>query len=205
MSAYVYPSTLRGLTFGNIRTPMFKTNAQEAITGKESRQSLSIYPQFRFNLQYEWLDDIASTSDLKTLVGFFGYHRGAYDSFLYTDPTYNSVTAQLFGTGNGTTTAFQLIATYGNSALPGTTEIVQNLNGAPSIYDNGSLRSTPTHYSIGPTGIVTFVSPPVSGHLLTWTGSFYYRCRFMDDDMDFEQFMYRFWAAKKVSFKSIKL
>ena len=34
------------------------------------------------------------------------------------------------------------------------------------------------------TGVVTFSTPPAVGAVLTWTGSFYYLCRFSEDTLD---------------------
>jgi hypothetical protein len=38
--------------------------------------------------------------------------------------------------------------------------------------------------SINGTGIITFNSAPAPGAKLTWTGSFYYLCRFAEDTID---------------------
>jgi hypothetical protein len=84
------------------------------------------------------------TSDLQTITGFFNRMMGQYDTFLYQDPDFNTVTQQGFATGNGTTTAFNLTVTYAPSntfglpggALAGQPEWVQNTLGAPAIYTN---------------------------------------------------------------------
>jgi uncharacterized protein (TIGR02217 family) len=146
-------------------------------------------------------------------MALFNAVQGRYDSFLYQDPDFNAVTAQYFATGNGTAGPFQLVASYANSGGPTTYELIQNLNGTPTLYDNGTLISS-SNYSISATGAVTFGSGhfPVSGHLLTWTGSFYYRCRFDADKLDFQKFMAGtsvgnggYWWKGKVAFTSVKL
>jgi hypothetical protein len=40
----------------------------------------------------------------------------------------------------------------------------------------------------------------VAGSALTWTGSYYYRCRFLQDTLEFNEFMNSLWEAKKVEF-----
>jgi hypothetical protein len=62
-----------------------------------------------------------------------------------------------------------------------------------------------TDYSVGSTGIVAFASAPASGAFLSWTGSYYYRLRFLDDSVDFEEFMYQFWQCRSVRFESVIL
>jgi hypothetical protein len=99
-------------------------------------------------------------SDLKTLIGLFEGVLGQYDTFLYQDEHFNSVNACAFGSGNGSTTAFNLTVSYGPAAdggfsqydatlgvgagigsLPGAlpglisqAEWVQNTIGPPIIY-----------------------------------------------------------------------
>jgi hypothetical protein len=33
---------------------------------------------------------------------------------------------------------------------------------------------------------------------VTWTGTFYYRCRFIEDSVDFERFLGQMWEVKRV-------
>jgi len=62
-------------------------------------------------------------------------------------------------------------------------QIVQKPVGSSiKIYDNGSLRTLTTHYTIdATTGIVTFASQPTVGHALTWTGGYDIPVRFGGD------------------------
>lgn len=52
-------------------------------------------------------------------------------------------------------------------------------------------------------GNITFATAPVSG-LLTWTGTYYQRCRFDDDILDASRFMWRLWEARQVNFTTVK-
>ncbi|HZR02412.1 MAG TPA: DUF2460 domain-containing protein [Burkholderiales bacterium] len=205
MSSFVYPATLPGLTYNNLRTPIWNTGLQEALSGKESRIAYRRYPLYRFELQYEFLRNNVTPNDLKALWGLFNAVQGKYDTFLYTDPHFNSVTNEPFGTGDGSTHDFQLVATYQNAGGPGISEIIQNLNGSPVIKDNGVTKTLTTDYTLGPTGLVHFITAPTSGHALTWTGSFYYRCRFDDDEMPLMQFMSQLWKTQTVVLRTIKL
>jgi uncharacterized protein (TIGR02217 family) len=206
MSSFVYPgpSVLPGLSWNRERSYLWATEIQEAVSGKETRLQYRQYPRVRFQLKYELLRDNLTPSEAKRLVGLFNALAGSFDTCLFLDPDFSSVTAESFGTGDGTTTAFQLVARYQVSGGPGTPEIIQNLNGAPSIYDDGGLVSGGS-YTLGATGIVTFNTPPVSGHALTWTGAFHYRVRFMDDDLPLTQFMQSWWQSREVQLISVKL
>ena len=196
MSNAVFPS-LPGLGWSVIKTPRWKTNTQETTSGKEIRVALMSYPIWEFTLTFDFLRSYGSYTEAQTLMGFFLQRQGMFDSWLFDDPSDDTVVAQAFGVGNGSTTAFQLARTLG-----GFTEPLQNVNGTPTIYVNGVTASG---YTVGSTGIVTFTTAPASGAVLTWSGNFYFRCRFMQDTSDFEQFAKNFWLLKKLQFQSCKL
>jgi uncharacterized protein (TIGR02217 family) len=190
----VFPS-LPGITWGSSKAPSFNTQSFRAASGFEVRAALMQYPLWTFTLSYELLRDNVANNELKTMVGFFNARKGAFEAFLYTDPSDNTVTLGNFGTGNGSTLGFQL-----SRSLGGFSEPVQNLNTTPSIYVNGVLKTLTTDYSISSTGLVTFVTAPAAGAALTWSGTFYYRVRFVNDTAEFSQFLYNLFELKKLSF-----
>jgi hypothetical protein len=100
-----------------------------------------------------------------------------------------------FGTGTGTQTVYQMTRSYGGYVEP-----VNNLNAAPLIYVAGVLKTVTTDYTINSTGQITFVAAPANGAALTWTGTFYYRCRFLNDSIDPMQFMQNLYDLGKLDF-----
>jgi uncharacterized protein (TIGR02217 family) len=209
MSSLVYPSsaTLPGITYNSIRAPSFKTGIQTALSGKESRIQYQQYPIMTWTLIYELLRDYVTPSEYKALNGLFMQLAGQWDTCLYTDPLFNTVTAMQFGTGDGTTTTFQVTAVYENTGGPGTNELIQNFNGTPTILVNGVSQTLGVAYTISGSGIVTFLAGHIPGAaaVIAWTGAFYYRVRFEDDSLDFTQFMNQFWEVKKVKLRQVKL
>lgn len=206
MSSQVFPSDLPGLKLRPERTPLWKTRPQEAASGKETRIALAAYPQYRFELAWDILRDDLAVSDLKKLVGFFNHHNGGFDTFLYSDPAFNAVTDEQFGTGDGTSTVFQVTATYKDPTGIGFAEAIQNFNGTPTIKKAGVTQTLTTHYTISGTGVVTFVTAPTAGQALTWTGGFYYRCKFLEDNLaGLREIATRWWELQRLRFKSIKL
>jgi uncharacterized protein (TIGR02217 family) len=198
MSNVVFP-VLPGLMWDVAKSPGFTTRVQRAVSGFELRASLQAYPLWTFSLAYEVLRTDLVTLELQKLMGFFLARGGQFDSFLYTDPDDSSVTDMQFGVGDGTTVAFQLVRALGAGGFT-FVEPVQNLNGAVgNIKDNGSTVSG-ANYSVSATGLVTFTTPPVAGHVLTWSGSYYFRVRFLQDMAGFSQFMQRLWELKKLEF-----
>lgn len=197
----IFP-TLQGATWDVVRTPTWKTGYQEALSGKASALGYQQYPLWEWELHYSVLKDDAA-HEIRQLVGFFNSMKGRYGTFRYLDPAFNAVSAEPFGTGDSVTNAFQLIANYAVVGV-GSPDIIQNLASTPSLYDNAVLVN-PANYSIGVTGIVTFLSPPTTGHALTWSGSFYYRCRFLTDNIDPSEFLYLLWELKSLKFRSVIL
>ena len=196
MSNQVFP-TLPGLAWNVVLSPTFATGVKKAVSGKELRTSYQAYPLWKISLNYEFLRDGNRGADLDTLAGFFLMMKGQWDSFLFTVNADSTVTTMLFGTGDGVTTKFQLSRALGAGGFT-FIEPSQNINGAPSVYKNGALQTLTTHYTIDSAGVVTFVTAPAAGNALTWTGSFYYRCRFLQDAADFSNFMLDLWELKKL-------
>lgn len=192
MSNNVFP-TLIGLEPKVGRNPMFKTRIQSGVAGDEVRLAYQAYPLWKFRLRYEFLRDDAPNNELNKLAAFFLVMRGSYDSFLFTDPDRSAVADERFGTGDGSTTQFQLT----RSTTDGTVSFVeptQNVNVITNVKKNGVLQISPTDYTVSATGLVTFAGPPGGGLALTWTGTYYNRSRFMMDEAAFERFMYQLWA-----------
>ena len=51
----------------------------------------------------------AGYDELRTLMGFFLQQQGAFQPFLYDDPSDDQASAQAIGIGDGGTAAFQLV------------------------------------------------------------------------------------------------
>lgn len=193
MSEILLPS-LPGLEWPVHRQPEWVTRTQESVSGREIVTARQSFPRWRYSLSYEFL----RASECQQLLAFFNARQGRFDTFLFNDLNDNSATAQQFGTGDGTTVKFQLLRSLG-----GILEPVFALNGAPLIYKNGVLQSAAT-YSISTNGVVTFNTAPATGAALTWTGLFYWRCRFLQDAADMQQFAGNLWALKKLEFRTVK-
>ena len=198
MSNEVYP-TFPGITFNVHRVSMWKTGVRTTPSGREFRTSQQTYPRRRLTLEYEFLRTYGAFTDLQSMDGFFNRHKGGLDTFLLVDPIDNAVTAQALGLGDGSTKVFQLARSFGGYIEP-----VKFLNGTPQIYVNGVLRTAGTDYTIGAGGVVTFTNAPGAGLVVSWTGSYYWRARFKEDELDFQQLLAKIWKLGKVELITIK-
>ena len=57
-----------------------------------------------------------------------------------------------------------------------------------------------TAYSVSATGLITFLVPPPDLSIVSWTGEFYWACRFDKDIVEFSADFNRLWVAKTMSF-----
>jgi uncharacterized protein (TIGR02217 family) len=209
----IFPA-LPGLAWSVSKQPRFATRIQRAVSGRELRAIDQPNPTWTWTLSYSLLRDQNDTrgsagpgsgyDELRTLMGFFLEQQGAFRPFLFSDPTDNSATAQPIGSGNGGTSAFQLVRAMGAS-LPGGgfVEPITAPEAVTSVYWNG-IRQDPASYSVdAETGVVTFTTVPSPGQAITADFTYYFRVRFSDDTAEFENFMYQLWALRQVKLQSV--
>jgi uncharacterized protein (TIGR02217 family) len=204
--ALVFP-VLPGLAWSVTKAPTFQTRIQRAVSGRELRALDYPYPLWQFTLVFAFLRDspTAGFDELRTLMGFYLTCQGAYGTFLFQDPSDYQAVAQYIGTGDSSLGVFQLQRTLG-TALPsgGFVEPIVAPNLVTAVYFDGIVQSS-SSYSVDPdTGLVTFGTPPATGLVITADFTYWFRCRFVDDSCDFENFMYRLWQLKKLAFISVR-
>jgi uncharacterized protein (TIGR02217 family) len=197
MSNLVFP-TLPGASIEIDRATSFKTNVQVAASGKEYTSRLMLSPLYEITIKFDLLR--ISQSELQTLDGFFHDMGGQFDWFLfydYNDSTNNSVTDQIIGVADGVKTQFQL------GRLPGVSlfEPCKNIKTLTNVKVNGVTKTLGTDYTVSSRGLVTFTYAPSAGNI-TWTGSYYYQCRFNEDITTFNRISYNIWANKEIKFRA---
>jgi uncharacterized protein (TIGR02217 family) len=199
MSNAVFP-TLAGISWGIVKAPQWNTRVQRSISFMETRIAFASLPQWRWSVPFQFLR-VADPFEYQTLASFYNDRKGRWDSFLYSDPVDSSVTDMNFGTGDGSTTQFQL----GRRLLAGgLLEPIYNVLVLTNIKKNGVVQTNPANYSISATGLVTFGAAPANGAALTWTGTYYWRVRFDQDAADFSEFANGFWSLGELAFVSVK-
>lgn len=195
----VFP-TLIGAKYPIPRKVNWNANKQRALSGKNARTSNYTYPTYTWQIDVSVLRTAAAFTELQQLIGFINSLAGAVGLFGYTDPDDNAVTNQVFAVGDGSTLGpFQLVRAFGNFDEP-----VFLLNGNPSIEVAGTPSS---NWTVDGYGRVTFTAgnAPASGAQISWSGSFYWPCRFDGDSSDITLFQSGIYQAKKLSFTSEKL
>lgn len=200
MGNVVFPGAFAGLKFGGGMYPRFNTRVQTSVSAREQRAAFQAFPVWDFKRSYEVLREAASVDELRTILGFFLARKGMFDSWLFVNPEDSAVTDQQFGIANGSTLAFQLTRAFGAGGHT-FVEPVQNVTAIVNVKRNGVTLTPTADYSVSATGLVTFVSAGTAGHALTWSGSFYYRCRFLIDVAETDKFSTQLWEMKKLEFR----
>lgn len=207
MSNELFPE-LPGLEWDMVKTPTFNTKIMTSVNGRELRASYQAVPKYEISLSYAFLRENKGRTELQQLEGFFLERRGAFDSFLYKMPDDNEFSCNYLG--DGSTTTFQLYKTMHNSKLPlgntkeqitgevdpnmwnqTTTKTMWDSNVSKPMWNNATAQVTTD-------GKYILSEPLDVGVGITVSGTFYYRCRFKDDEQQFVNFMHKLWKAGKV-------
>ena len=217
---------LPGRSVSLTKTPAWSTTVKRCASGRERRAERWAYPQWTFRLAFEvvrdrpfaatpsqpitdWQGDAITDGaggdildgsgvpqdELQQLWELFNLAEGQSGAWLFLDPTDSQVTDGPVGVGDGVSAIVQL-----QRALRDWTEPVL----APFdvvLFDNGAPAGA---FSLGPDGQVVFASPPAAGHALTWSGGFYYLCRFQEDALSLDQIVGQLWAGKTLSFVTVR-
>ena len=195
MSNAIFP-VMPGLTWDITRVPIWSSSVKTSVSGREFRSTNFSFPRYRYKMVYSVLRQTAAFPEMAQLAGFFNARNGDFDSFLFTDPDDNAVSVQTIGVADGTNKLFQLVRTFGGYVEP-----VYDVNSVPTILDNGAAAGS---NSVSATGLVTFVTAPVAGHTIAWTGTYYRRMRFDQKMAEFNQFMNKLWSLQALQIISLK-
>ena len=195
---------LPGLSWSRKKKPGFSTRVASHSSGREVRVALMSYPLYEFEANYSGLTSSSSAfaglgaASLQSLMGFFLQLQGEFGTFLYTDPDDNTVTGQGIGLGDGSTTAFQF-----SRALGGFAEPVGWITALSNVYLNGAVQSG-GGYSLTLPNTLTFAAAPGPGVVVSADFAYAFQCRFLDDQMEFEEFMSNLWKLESMKFRSVK-
>lgn len=130
-------------------------------------------------------------------MGLYLQCAGGLGTFLYTDPNDNAAAAQVIATGDGATTRFPFMRRIGVAL-----ETVGFVTAIAEVSLNGV--SQPSGWTLVAPNLLQFATAPPAGSSIAASFSYAFVCRFVDDELDFENFMQNLWAAKSVKFRSVR-
>ncbi len=168
--------------------PERRTQIVELASGDEERNASWANSRRRYDAAY----GIRRADDLAAVVAFFEARNGRLYGFRWKDwADYKSClpsqapgpTDQKIGTGDGTTTAFQLVKTYASGAQGWTRTITKPVAGTVRIATGGTEQAS--GWSVDTTtGLITFTTAPANGAAITAGFEFDVPVRFDTDQLD---------------------
>lgn len=174
MAYAVFPAKIALMSrFG----PSVQVSINAQIGGREDRISDHLRPRIRVVCASP-----ISEGDYLEVVDFFWAQEGPTYPFLMWDWSDYQGTAEPIGTGNGSTTAFQVIQRKTNAVRTLDRPITHIRAGTLAVRVNGVLQVVTTDYTVNlATGIITFTSPPGNGLAITADFEFDILVRFVND------------------------
>jgi uncharacterized protein (TIGR02217 family) len=174
-----------GIERGSRFSPTFQNVIQEAISGNEQRFAQWTKCRGVGDISYGLLNSTDATGDFRAIAAIYRAHYGSLLPFRFKDWSDYQCTDEVFGTGDGSTTQFQLTKTYDPlkilTTVAGTVLYVRDITllaTTPVIKVDGATKTVVSDYTISSSGLVTFTSAPVNTKLCTWTGEFDVPVRF---------------------------
>jgi uncharacterized protein (TIGR02217 family) len=168
--------------------PERRTQIVELASGDEERNASWANSRRRYDVAY----GIRRADDLAAVVAFFEARNGRLHGFRFKDwGDYKSClpsgtpspTNQATGTGDGTTTAFQLVKRYASGSQTWVRTITKPVAGSVAVALNGTTQAS--GWSVDTTtGVITFTTAPGSGVPITAGFEFDVPVRFDTDVLD---------------------
>lgn len=154
-----------GISYGSAGGPAYLTEIIEVDGGAEELVSRWSLPRRQYDVSY----GIKSRDDLAALQTFFIARMGAANGFRYKDwldfttaangqsaPTKDD---SIIGTGDGSTTTFQLVKRYTSGIVTRTRTLTKIVTGTTVVALNG-VNQTSGWTVNESTGVITFTVPP---------------------------------------------
>lgn len=190
------------IALGSRGGPERRTDIVTMRSGFEERNSIWANSRRRYNAGYGLRD--RDDAKFAAVVQFFEERRGRLYGFRWRDrfdmssaPTPGVAVTPLdqrIGTGDGATTAFQLVKTYGANFAPYARKIRKPVSGSIRIAVDGI--ELVSGWSVDTTtGVITFAAPPANGAVLTAGFHFDVPVRF---DVDYLEIDYTTWKAGQI-------
>lgn len=207
MSDVLFPD-LPGLEWDLSKKPIFNTKIMESVNGRELRASYQAVPKYEISLSFGFLRESKGRNELQKLESFFIERRGAFDSFLFKMPEDNEYSCSYIG--DGTSTSFQLYKNIHTLQIPLAHTQAETAFEVDPVFWNeddqmpfwsdndDDLFWDDTTAQVTKSGMVTLSKPLEQGIKFEVKGTYYYRCRFADDEQQYTNFMSKLWKANKV-------
>lgn len=152
------------ISYGSTGGPEYSTDVIITQGGYEQRNINWEEARARYNVAH----GVKTQAQLDTLIAFFRARKGKAYGFRFKDWVDYQAVGQNMGTGDGTETGFQLLKSYTSGSVTESRTITKPVQGSVAVYLNSVLQTVTTHYTVNyTTGVVTFVTAPGSGVIVS--------------------------------------
>jgi hypothetical protein len=164
---------------------------------RDKTQNQTPFEPFVYPVEYEQYEE---------LVQLWLMMYGRSGVFGFNCPWDNSRLNQQIAVGDGSTYTFTIVRTWGSGLIASLLPI--GLIGEVISVQVNNVTIPPTHYSVDRNKI-SFVDdkgntyPPGLGDPIVMTFTFYYLCRFTEDEQDFEEFSKNRWTVPSLKFRAV--
>jgi uncharacterized protein (TIGR02217 family) len=180
------------VSLGSRGGPVRRTDIVTLSSGREHRNSRWAGSRRRYDAGL----GVRSVDALHAVVAFFEERRGRLIGFRFRDrmdwrsgPPSQEPTPldQRIGAGDGQTSSFPLVKTYGSSFAPYQRPIAKPVGGSVRVALNGAEQAVGLGFNCDPaTGLVTFTAAPPPGAIITAGFAFDVPVRFDTDELDID-------------------
>ncbi|MBI3447222.1 MAG: DUF2460 domain-containing protein [Magnetospirillum sp.] len=188
------------------RSEIWSDDLQESASGSETVIQRWTYPRWKWVISHEALRQAGPFTEYDAFVDFTLRRVGRVVPFLYRDEEDNTATNQLVGLGDGVTTDFQLVRSYGGAGgFPEpmfAPDVVSAVRVAGVALTAGSW-SVQTWGDTSP-GLLTLAAAPGNGAAISVDFTYFFPCRFATQQIDFEKVMKGWHKMGELAFTSIK-
>lgn len=201
-------------------SPLMDTTVGTVKSLREMRVPNRVFPLWDIEILFEELRDktqnqqpyvpFAAYTQYEQLVEYWLMMYGQTNVFAFDCFWDNSRLNQPIGTGDGVASAFTIYRTWSAGAAGTGVKNIAPVGAVNTVFevrlDNVVVDPT-LYYTSGNT--IFFIdatgapSPPGVGVVISMTFSFYYLCRFVEDEQDFEEFSLNRWTVRSLKFRAV--
>lgn len=164
------------ISYGSSGGPEYTTDIVISSSGHEQRNVNWSQARLRYNVA----KGVKTASQLSNLIAFFRARKGRAYGFRFKDWSDFRAVGEVLGTGDGSTTEFQLVKRYVSGGVQETRSITKPVAGTVSVYKNAVLQNSGVSVNMN-TGVVTFTTAPANGQSITANFEFDVPVRFDTD------------------------
>lgn len=164
------------ISYGASGGPEYSTDIVEIASGYEQRNANWQQARARYNVAH----GVKTKAQLDALIAFFRARKGRANGFRFKDWSDFSATNSAIGTGDASTTTFQLVKKYISGSITESRNINKPVGGSITVYVDTVEQVSGVSVDTT-TGVCTFDSAPSDAAIITADFEFDVPVRFNTD------------------------